>query len=249
MPPILYEDEYVLVLDKPAGLVVHPDGRGDFETLADILLRERPELTDVGEPMVLEGKEIKRPGIVHRLDKETSGCLLIAKTQESFLFFKKQFQDHTIQKTYHACLYGVPKEREGVINEAIGRARLDIRRWAVGRGARGELRPATTRYKVLATIGGVEGKGSTADDTFTYMEAYPETGRTHQLRVHFRSINHPIVADVLYAERREAALGFTRLALHAHAISFTLPDGTQKKITAPYPEDFQNARTQFGLVN
>ncbi len=247
MPPIIYEDEYVIVLDKPAGLVVHPDGRGDFETLADILLRERPELRDVGEPMVLEGKEIKRPGIVHRLDKDTSGCLMIAKTQESFLFFKKQFQEHTLQKTYHACLYGVPKERIGVINEPIGRARQDIRRWAVGRGARGELRDARTRYKILATIGGVEGKGSTADDTFSYVEAEPETGRTHQLRVHFRSINHPIVADVLYAERREAALGFTRLALHARAIAFTLPNGKPITATAPYPPDFIEARTRFEL--
>lgn len=247
MPPILYEDQYVLVINKPAGLVVHPDGRNDFETLSEILLSERPELAGVGETMVLEGKEIKRPGIVHRLDKETSGCLLIAKTQESFLFFKKQFQDHTIQKTYHACLYGVPKERNGIITEAIGRSKENIRKWTVGRGARGEMREAITQYEILATIGGVEGKGSTEDSVFSYVEAKPKTGRTHQLRVHFRSLNHPIIADNLYASGREKALGFERLALHARAIEFMLPSEKTIAVTAPYPGDFESARTAFGL--
>ncbi len=247
MPPILYEDQDVLVIDKPAGLVVHPDGRGDFETLSEILLRERPELADVGEPMVLEGKEIKRPGIVHRLDKETSGCLIIAKNQESFLFFKKQFQDHTIQKTYHACLYGVPKERKGTISEAIGRSKENVRKWTVGRGARGEMREAITHYEILATIGGIEGKGSTEEGVFSYVEAKPKTGRTHQLRVHFRSLNHPIIADTLYASGREKALGFERLALHARAIEFTLPSGKVITVTAPYPADFETARNTFGL--
>jgi 23S rRNA pseudouridine1911/1915/1917 synthase len=248
MPPILYEDESVLVINKPAGLVVHPDGRGDFETLSDIILRERPELRDVGEPLVIGGKTILRPGIVHRLDKETSGALMIAKTQEAFLFFKKQFQEHTIEKTYHACLYGVPKEREGTITESIGRARTDVRKWAVGRGARGELREAITGYTILATIGGVEGKGSTDAGTFSYVEAKPKTGRTHQLRVHFKSINHPIVADALYAEGREKELGFDRLALHARAIMFQTPDGITREITAPFPEDFEIARSKFGVA-
>jgi 23S rRNA pseudouridine1911/1915/1917 synthase len=247
MPPILYEDAFALVIDKPAGLVIHPDGRGDFETLADILLRERPELAEVGEAQILEGKTILRPGIVHRLDKETSGVLLIAKTQESFLFFKDQFQNHTIQKTYHACLYGIPKEREGTISESIGRARADIRKWAVGRGARGELRPAITAYKILATIGGTEGKGSTEEGAFSYAEAYPKTGRTHQLRVHFKSLNHPIISDPIYAEGKSAALGFTRLALHARTLEFRLPDGKQIAVSAPYPNDFENARSLFGL--
>lgn len=247
MPPILYEDEYVIVLNKPAGLVVHPDGRGDFVTLSDILLRERPELSEVGEPMVLEGKTIKRPGIVHRLDKDTSGCLLIAKSQESFLFFKKQFQEHTIQKTYHACLYGVPKERAGVIDAQIGRARDDVRKWATGRGARGELRDALTEYKILADIGGVEGKGSTEETVFSYVEAKPKTGRTHQLRVHFKSLNHPIICDSLYAGSRPEALGFKRLALHAQSITFMIPSGQTQTIIAPFPDDFAAARKLFSM--
>ena len=247
MPPILYEDEYVIVLNKPAGLVVHGDGRNEFETLADILMAGRPELTDIGEPMVLEGKTVKRPGIVHRLDKDTSGCLLIAKNQESFLFFKKQFQDHTIKKTYHACLLGVPKEREGVITAPIGRARDDVRKWTVGRGARGELREAITQYKVLADIGGTEGKGSTEDGVYSYVEAKPETGRTHQLRVHFKSLNHPIISDALYAPGRDTALGFARMALHAREIVFAIPTGEVISIAAPYPDDFKAARSEFGL--
>jgi 23S rRNA-/tRNA-specific pseudouridylate synthase len=144
-------------------------------------------------------------------------------------------------------LYGVPKEREGTISEEIGRARLDVRKWAVGRGARGEMRPAITQYKILATIGATEGKGNTADDSFSYVEAKPRTGRTHQLRVHFKSLNHPIIADNLYANGREKALGFERLALHARAIEFTLPNGKQLTVTAPYPSDFEGARASFGL--
>ena len=144
-------------------------------------------------------------------------------------------------------MYGVPKEREGTISESIGRSKDNIRKWAVGRGARGELRPAITHYKILATIGGVEGKGSTEDDTFSYVEAQPKTGRTHQLRVHFRSLNHPIVADTLYASGREKVLGFDRLALHARAIKFVLPGGKDIEVVAPYPADFENARKAFEL--
>ena len=247
MPPVLYEDNFIIVINKPAGLVVHPDGRGDFETLSDMILGVYPDLAHVGEPLEISGKKILRPGIVHRIDKETSGCLIIAKTQESFLFMKDQFQNHTIQKMYHACLFGVPKERSGRITEGIGRSRGDIRKWTTSRGARGEMREAITEYSVLATIGGHEGKGSTDEGTYTYVEAKPETGRTHQLRVHFKHINHPIVGDSLYGGGRGFALGFERLALHARAISFVLPDGIHKDIEAPFPADFENARIAFGL--
>ena len=244
---ILYEDDAVMVIDKPAGLVVHGDGKAEFETLADMILAEHPEMRDVGEPLVIGEMKIFRPGIVHRLDKDTSGCLILAKTQESFEFIKSQFQNHTIEKIYNACLYGVPKEREGIINEPIGRSRGDIRKWGVGRGARGEMREAVTAYTVLGSIGGTDGKGSTEDGVYSYVEARPKTGRTHQLRVHFKSLNHPIIGDTLYAEGREEALGFSRLALHARSVKFTLPNGKQKTVTAPFPEDFARAREQFGL--
>ena len=143
-PPILYEDENMLVINKPAGLVVHGDGRGNFETLADIIIKKFPEIKDVGEPLLIEGETIYRPGIVHRLDKDTSGALIIAKNQETFLNLKEQFQNHEIQKVYRAFLYGSLKDDKGVINEPIGRSNGDIRRWATGRSARGTMREAIT---------------------------------------------------------------------------------------------------------
>ncbi len=246
-PPILFENEDVLVINKPAGLVVHGDGKAEFETLADVILRDRPELSDVGEPMELHGKKVLRPGIVHRLDKETSGCLLIAKNQRSFLFLKDQFQNHTIQKTYHACLHGAVKENEGIINAPIGRAVSDIRKWATGRGARGELREAQTDFKILSRIGVEEGKGSTESGTYSYIEAFPKTGRTHQLRVHFKHINHPILHDTLYAPQKDSSLGFGRLALHARSISFVSLNGDSCTVLAPFPVDFLEARKQFGF--
>ncbi len=247
MPPILYEDENMLVINKPAGLVVHGDGRGSFETLADILIEKFPEIKDVGEPLTIDGEIIYRPGIVHRLDKDTSGALIIAKNQESFENLKEQFQNHEIQKVYRAFLYGSLKEDKGVINEPIGRSNGDIRRWATGRSARGTMREAITEYKVLARYGLPEGvvKGSTEIGTYTYIEAMPKTGRTHQIRVHFRHLNHPVICDTLYATSREEALGFKRLALHAYKITFKKFNGEILTVQAPLPADFIEAE---GLV-
>lgn len=243
MPPILYEDENMLVINKPAGLVVHGDGRGDFETLADIIVREFPEIKDVGEPLLIDGKTIYRPGIVHRLDKDTSGALIITKNQEAFLNLKEQFQNHEIQKIYRAFLYGALKDDKGIINESIGRSSSDIRRWATGKSARGSMREAITEYKVLARYGLPEGvvKGSTEVGTYTYIEAMPQTGRTHQIRVHFRHMNHPVICDTLYAPGREEALGFRRLALHAFQITFKKLNGENMTVEAPLPADFKSA--------
>jgi 23S rRNA pseudouridine1911/1915/1917 synthase len=246
---VLYEDDSILVINKPAGLVVHGDGKAEFETLADMILAERPEMRDIGEPLTIGEKKIYRPGIVHRLDKDTSGALILAKTQESFEFLKSQFQNHAIEKTYHACLYGVPKEREGVIDEPIGRSKGDVRKWNVGRGARGEMRQAITHYKVLGVIGSTGEKGSTEEGVYSYVEARPKTGRTHQLRVHFKSLNHPIIHDTLYAEGRVEALDFKRLALHALSVTFNLQNGKSKTVTAPFPNDFSVARKMFGLAD
>lgn len=244
---ILFENDELLVINKPAGLVMHPDGKAQFETLTDIILREYPELHDIGEPLMIGNTTILRPGIVHRLDKDTSGCLLIAKTQASFQNLKSQFQNHTIVKTYHACVYGNIKEKTGTIDVPIGRAKTDIRKWATGRGARGELRDAVTEFIILGRIGTEEEKGSTLPGTYAYVALYPKTGRTHQIRVHLKHINHPIISDELYAPGREHALGFERLALHAHQISFTTLSGEQMTVLAPFPSDFIYARGLFDL--
>ena len=232
---ILHEDDDMLFLSKPAGLVVHSDGRTEEETLVDYLREGRPTIRGVGEPLTLQsGEVIDRPGIVHRLDRETSGVLVVAKTQESFLYLKEQFQNRSITKKYNAFIYGVPKKREGVIDRPIGRSPSDFRRWSAGRGAKGELREAVTEYTVLTDNG-----------AFSFIEARPKTGRTHQIRVHLKALNYPIVADSLYAPKLPKALGFDRLALHARSITLSQLNGEMITVTAPLPEDFENALAQF----
>lgn len=247
---VIYEDPSVFVIAKPVGLVVHGDGKTNVETLADIILRDRPELTNVGEPMEIEYKKemhhILRPGIVHRIDKDTSGCLIIARTPEAYAHLKNQFQERTIEKSYRLFTYGVPKERTGKIDVALGKSTNDMRKWAPAKVSRGEVREALTYYTVLGTIGLPENeyKGSTEPNTFAYIEAKPKTGRTHQLRVHFKYLNHPILGDFLYAYKRPMALGFDRLALHARSITFVSPHTTDSvTVTAPLPPDFLHAET------
>lgn len=246
---ILLETNEYLVINKPAGLSVHGDGKVSVPTVADWILETYPELKSIGESMELSGIQVFRPGIVHRLDKDTTGCLLIAKTQEVFDHFKKQFQEHTMQKTYHCFVYGAIKADSGVIDEPIGRSRGDVRRWTTGGSARGTIRDALTEYTVLSRLGVEDGKGSTEVGAYSFVECRPKTGRTHQIRVHMKSINYPIVSDMLYAEKRiertngyfEANLGFERLALHAQKIIFSDLSGKKIEVTAPYPTDFEHA--------
>ncbi len=248
---ILYEDKNILVLDKPAGVAVHADARTTREmTVADFILENYPSIKNVGEPMIIEhaGKqvEIKRPGIVHRLDKETSGVLIVAKNQKSFELLKEQFQNHTIQKVYRAFVYGYvsdPKAslgtgKKGIINVAIGRSPKDIRMWTAGRGARPPLRDAVTNYIVLDRFTDSK-RVKSVEHQFSYVEVYPKTGRTHQIRVHMRYINHPVVSDPLYRGAKELALGMKRLALHAYSVTFKLPNGDSKTVEAPFPLDFK----------
>ena len=231
IPSVLFEDDTLLVIDKPAGLMVHTDGRSGDETLVDWILRERPALSGVGESMTLQnGTVIERPGIVHRLDRETSGVMVIAKTQESFFSLKEQFQEHTILKTYNAFVYGTLSEKEGVVNRQIGRSSGNPRIWSAQRGARGTLRDAETAYTVL-----YEGNGA------SFVEASPKTGRTHQIRVHFKAIHNPVVCDKLYAPKQDCLFGFTRLALHARFLSVTTLAGEKRQFEAPLPPDFSHA--------
>ncbi|MDD5068108.1 MAG: RluA family pseudouridine synthase [Candidatus Pacebacteria bacterium] len=230
--PIIFEDKDVLVLNKPSGLVVHADGKTKEATVADWVLKNYPKMKEVGEPTVLaNGDKILRPGIVHRIDRETSGILLLAKNQKAFEYLKKQFQDRTIEKTYLAFVSGELKNKKGVIDKPIGRSSTDFRRWTSGKGARGTLRDAVTAYTTLET-----GKG------YSYVEVKPKTGRTHQIRVHFKFVQHPILGDALYAPKLGYALGFSRLALHAYQIKFTLPSGKEMSLEAPIPKDFLEAK-------
>ena len=253
---ILFEDKNVLVIDKPAGVMVHSDGKTKTKTIADWLLLNYPTIKNVGEPFIIEregGKKEKilRPGIVHRLDKETSGVLLIAKNQKTFLFLKEQFQNHKIKKVYKAFVYGYvsdPKaslltSKRGIIDVPIGRSQKDIRAYTAGRGARPPLRDAVTEYIVLNKFTDTNNndKKREVEHQYSYVEAYPKTGRTHQIRVHMRYINHPVVSDPIYRGAKDLSLGMNRLALHANFITFSLPSGELKTVESPLPADFKKA--------
>ncbi len=242
-PTVLYEDDDVIAINKPAGLVVHSDGRSTSLTtgktgesnLVDWILSKYPEIKNVGEPgRDSQGNEILRSGIVHRLDRDTSGVMLVARNQKSFENLKKQFQNHEIKKRYEAFVYGEVK-RDGVVDRPIGRSTSDFRKWSAQRGARGEMREAITEYRVLAKT-----------KEYSLVELFPKTGRTHQIRVHMKAINHPLVSDSLYAPGRGQSLGFKRTALHSKEITFTGIDGDVHTISAPYPKDFEEAKA--GIV-
>jgi 23S rRNA pseudouridine1911/1915/1917 synthase len=236
--PILYEDEHIVAVNKPAGLLVHSDGKTGEKTLVDWIISKYPKSKDVGEPALIDGKQVPRPGIVHRLDHDTSGVLLIAKTKVGFFNLKKKFKNRHIKKIYRVFVYGNVTREDGMINIPIGRSKKDFRLWApdtlIRTPARGSIREAITYYQTL---------GRSADVSF--LEARPKTGRTHQIRVHLKAIGYPVVCDALYAPDRPKLLGFKRLALHAFSLSFKNLEGKEINVEAPYPQDFINAIALF----
>jgi 23S rRNA pseudouridine1911/1915/1917 synthase len=239
--PILYEDTDLVAVAKPAGVMTHGDGRNSGETVADWFAAHYPESRGVGETQRLpDGTELARPGVVHRLDTDTSGVLILAKTQEAHAFLKKAFQDREIKKTYLAFVYGSPKEKKGIIDFAIGRSRKDFRLRSAQPKAKGVMREALTRYEVLATDGALP-----AEKSHSLLKVMPETGRTHQIRVHLKAIHHPVVCDPLYAPNHPCDLGTTRLALHAYRLDLPLPSGGRKELTAPIPGDLKPAFAAF----
>lgn len=254
---VLYEDSNILAIDKPSGVSVHSDGRSKEETISSWFVKKYPKAKNVGEPIKIlkTSKEVQnfsscalprvrggtlgeknfellpRPGIVHRLDKETSGVLLLAKNQKAYEFLKNQFKEREIKKTYNAIVSGFVKNDRGTINKGIGRSPSDFRKRLAGRGARGELREAITEYSVL--------KRFEAPQKFTYLAIRPKTGRTHQIRVHMKFINHPVVCDSLYNEGKPCPVGLNRLALHARSIEFKDLKGNTVKVESPLPKEFE----------
>ncbi|MDE2188734.1 MAG: RluA family pseudouridine synthase [Patescibacteria group bacterium] len=238
-PTILYEDADIAVINKPAGLVVHSDGRTAEPTLADWVVKTWPSAAEAGEPIVQSnGEKINRPGIVHRLDRDTSGVMLVAKTARGYEHLKKQFQARTVAKKYLALVHGTFEDNYGIIDRPIGRSVSDFRKKSASRGAEGELRPAMTWYVV-------KGKTVIESDGQKYpislIEAEPKTGRTHQIRVHMQAVHHPVVCDPLYGAGKPCVMDFGRTALHARFISWNSMDGTRMKAEAPLPEDFKDA--------
>jgi len=237
---IVYEDENCLAVNKPAGIMVHSDGRAKGPFLTDWIIKHYPKALNVGDPMKdKEGNPVDRSGVVHRLDRETSGVLLIAKTAAGHASLKKQFQARTIAKKYIAYVWGEIEENFGLIDRPIGRSSSDFRKYSAQRGAKGVMRVAETYWtrKAVGTWKDEQGKV----EKFTFVEAEPKTGRTHQIRVHLNAINHPVVGDILYAPKRPMALGFKRLALHSNTIEFDTLEGKRVKVVAPIPEDFVEA--------
>jgi len=237
-PTILFEDDHVLVISKPYGLIVHGDGKDTGPTLVDWFLNRVPEAAGVGESAVDQsGEPIDRSGVVHRLDRETSGVLILAKTTEAFTHLKQQFQDRQVKKEYRAFVYGRINDRWGTINRPIGRSAKDPRRRSAERGAKGVLREAMTDFERI-------GMGEYETEPFAYVKLFPKTGRTHQLRAHLRAIDRPIVGDTLYAEYkadRSNHLACDRLMLHAHKLEIKLPNGEEGRFIAPMPQSFEAA--------
>jgi 23S rRNA pseudouridine1911/1915/1917 synthase len=216
---VIHEDDSVIVVSKPAGLVVHPGAGNMTGTLANGLLARYPEIVDVGEPM--------RPGIVHRLDAGSSGLLVVARTNEAAEYLINQFADHTCTRRYIALVWGVPEAPHGIIDAPLGRDRSDPLKMAVV--AHGKY--ARTDYRVIGTY--------SEPAVVSQLECRLETGRTHQIRVHLSSINHPLVGDPVYGQRRPT-LGVTRPFLHAAELAFNHPDtGDRVTFHSPLADDLQ----------
>ncbi len=214
---IVYEDGDILVVDKPAGMAVHPAPGHGAHTLVNALLAHAPQLSRAGG----EG----RPGIVHRLDKDTSGLIIVAKNDEAHAALARQLKERQVEKTYIALVEGRLQQREGVIDAPLGRHPAQRKKQAVVPGGRA----ARTRYRVLREINGR-----------TLLEAYPETGRTHQIRVHLASIGHPVAGDRVYGRGRAAVPSLRRQFLHASRLAFRHPrTGARIELSAELPEDLR----------
>ncbi|MFT6361600.1 MAG: 23S rRNA pseudouridine1911/1915/1917 synthase [Candidatus Paceibacteria bacterium] len=249
---ILFENENLLVINKPSGLVVHSDGKTDEPNLVDWVLENYPELNGIGENMFIElhGKEVElnRPGIVHRIDRDTSGCLVIAKTQESFDNLKDKFKNREIHKTYYALVYGHIKNDSGLIDQPIGRHTKDFRMKMAGESARGKLREAQTEYTVLNRyVDESKRDKQKLFEKYTLVECKPKTGRTHQIRVHLKWLNNPIVADSLYRGKRKHVLGLERTALHSQTISFDDIGGERITVSVDVPVDIQQSLDSLSI--
>lgn len=211
---VLYEDADLVVLDKPAGLVTHPGPGHRQDTLVNALLGRGVGLSSIGG--------VERPGIVHRLDKNTSGVMVVAKNDRSYQSLAGQFKGREVHKEYIALVRGQVKPAEGIVEAPIGRDPRYRQRMAVVDGGR----PARTRYRVLRYL-----------NSYTLLVAMPETGRTHQIRVHFAALGHPLVGDEIYGHDR--TLG-GRHFLHAAAVTFSLPStGEQVEFRSELPADLQ----------
>jgi 23S rRNA pseudouridine1911/1915/1917 synthase len=217
--PIVHEDEHIVVIAKPPGVSVHPGQGREQQTVSGWFAARYPDSTHVGEG--------ERPGIVHRLDKDTSGIMVLAKDKDTFEHLKEQFKKHRVRKEYLALVFGVPGEPKGRITRPLARSKRNPLRRTVDP----EGKPAITEWRLEEKFG----------DRYALIRVYPLTGRTHQIRVHLHFLGFPIVGDTLYTfKRQRPPKGAARHLLHAEKLTFTLRSGKRKTFTAPLPEDFQH---------
>ncbi len=220
---ILYQDADIAVVDKPCGMVVHPAGGRETGTLVNALLYALDGLSGIGGVM--------RPGIVHRLDMDTSGILLVAKNDQAHLSLSKQLKDRSIGKRYLAVVEGEMKEAEGLIDQPIGRSKRDRKKMAVTPDGR----PSQTEWRVLERL-----------FRATLLDVHILTGRTHQIRVHMQSAHHPVAGDPVYGLK--GGVKVPRMMLHAHTLAFTHPrTGERMTFTAPPPAEFEEALFKLRL--
>lgn len=243
--PILFENDDVVVINKPAGVMVHADGHNAEPTIVDWFLEKYPSAKGVGETQQSpKGEELERSGVVHRLDKDTSGVLILVKNQEAYEHVKEQFHDRHAKKEYRAFVYGPVREKWGVIDRPIGRSSSDFRKRSAQRGAKGRMREAQTEWECI-------GQGRYNNEDFSYLKLIPKTGRTHQIRVHLRAIERPVVGDTLYASHvleQSNNLELERMALHAHILEIELPNGELERFIAPVPQSFEDAAERIAEV-
>lgn len=222
LPSVIFESDDFVVVNKPAGLAVHKGGSIRGDTLIDWLVKKYPEIKKVGDnPLV-------RPGIVHRLDKETSGVMVVARTENAFRELKKLFQSRQIEKTYMALVRGTVKQKRGIIDFPIGTLRSHGVKRTVRQEHAKNIKAALTAFRVLERFPGA-----------TLVEVTPKTGRMHQIRVHFAALGHPVFGDRLYGGRKSMLPELSRQFLHAYSLSFSYPEGRRFQFSANLPEDLK----------
>jgi len=223
VPEVVFEDADMLVINKPAGLTVHPGAGTHGPTLVDWLLRHAPAIAGVGDDPEI------RPGIVHRLDRDVSGLMVVAKNQATFEFLKRQFQERTVEKEYLALVHGIPVKPEGTIRLKIGRSERMHGRMAA-RPESGDGRDAITHYRLERKV-----------RNNALVRVTIETGRTHQIRVHLKAIGHPIVGDSYYTTKafRAKREPIDRPFLHAEQLAFLDQTGQIRRFSAPLPSELR----------
>lgn len=213
---ILYQDEDIVIVNKPCGMVVHPAAGNEDKTLVNALMYHVRDLSGIGGEM--------RPGIVHRLDKDTSGLILIAKNDKAHVALSEQFKARNMEKHYRAVAYGNFGEEHGLIDAPIARHPIDRKKMAIV----ADGKPSQTEWTVISRL-----------KSATYLDVHLLTGRTHQIRVHMHSMGHPLLGDRIYAPNIKTSVHIPRLMLHAYSLAFTHPTtGKRMSMTAPLPKEY-----------